>query len=167
MTGGGFLRINRTYPTSSLYVRMLYVSVFTLPRDMNMSAHAEQPLRVLVVDDNRDFTDSVAALVKLKGHEVFVAYDPIEGLRLAHEVLPHLVFHDIGFSGMTGYEVARRLRNDTRFKNTMLIAVTGQDGPMAKRSSKEVGFDRHITKPIRYKSMLEVLAAAAVAQRSP
>ena len=121
-------------------------------------------MRVLVVDDNRDFTDSVAALLKLKGHEVFVAYQAAEGLRLAQEVLPDLVFHDIKFSEMTGYDVARRLREDPRFEKTMLIAVTGVDGPLAVRSSKEAGFDRHVTKPISYKCMLEVLAATASAR---
>ena len=132
-----------------------------------MIRNATQPLRVLVVDDNRDFTDSVAALVKLKGHEVFVAYEPAEGLRLAQEVLPHLVFHDIGFQKMTGYDVARRLRKDPRFEKTMLVAVTGIDGPIAKRSSEEAGFDSHVTKPISYRCMLEMLAATSAAQSSP
>ena len=128
-----------------------------------MGKNAVQPLRVLVVDDNRDFTDSVAALVKLKGHEVFVAYEPAEGLRLAQEILPHLVFLDIAFQKMTGYDVARRLRKDPRFDKMMLVAVTGLDGPIAKRSSAEAGFDTHVTKPISYRCMLEVLAAASAA----
>ena len=99
-----------------------------------------QPLRVLVVDDNRDVADSLMMMVKIEGHEVFVAYDTAAGLRLAAEVVPDLIFHDIGLPNMSGYEAARRLRQDQRLQKTLLIAYTGY-GTELDRRAKEAGFD--------------------------
>jgi hypothetical protein len=57
-----------------------------------MTANANQALRVLVVDDNRDSADTLALLVKLQGHEAFVAYASRDGIRLAAKVLPDSYF---------------------------------------------------------------------------
>ena len=60
----------------------------------------------MVVDDNRDAADTLAQLLRLKGHEVRVAHDGISALELAKAYQPALVLLDIGMPGMDGYEVA-------------------------------------------------------------
>src|SRR4029450_10477146 len=83
------------------------------------------PRRVLVVDDNHDAAESLAMLLRLLGAEVFVAYngpDTIEALATFH---PGVVLLDMGRRGMDGLEVARRIRQQPRFRHVALIALTG------------------------------------------
>ncbi len=84
------------------------------------------PLRVLVVDDNRDVLHVVSKLLKLGGHTVATANDGSSGVALAREFLPDLVLCDIGLPGdMNGYKVAEALRADPATRWTRLVAVTG------------------------------------------
>src|SRR5258706_14119908 len=80
------------------------------PRELKIQKRGEhvamkgpQPLRVLVVDDNRDVADSLMMMVKIEGHEVFVAYDTAAGFQLAAEVVPDLDFHDIRLPPISRY----------------------------------------------------------------
>src|SRR5688572_11501132 len=69
-----------------------------------------RPLKVLIVDDNRDAADSLALLVECEGYRPFVAYEAFTGLRLAAQEVPDIIIHDIGLPGMSGYDAARRIR---------------------------------------------------------
>jgi PAS domain S-box-containing protein len=104
--------------------------------------------RVLVVDDNEDAAESLAIALRLSGHQVRVAHDGPAGLRAAQEHRPEVVFLDIGMPGMDGYEVARRLRQQPGGGDAMLVAVTGWGQEADRRRSHEVGFDRHLVKPV-------------------
>ncbi len=103
--------------------------------------------RVLVVDDNTDSADSMALLVNLWGHRACVAYDGPAALQVASEYLPEVVFLDLGLPGMSGYDVARRLRDEPGLGKTLLVAVTGY-GPEDGGRSRDAGFDMHLTKPV-------------------
>jgi len=107
------------------------------------SVHAK---RVLVVDDNRDAAESLARMVTLFGHTTFVAHDGAGALDLAAHSRPHAVLCDIGLPGMSGYEVARRLRRDAG-PASRLIAVTGYAQPDDVKKAVEAGFDAHVAKP--------------------
>jgi len=67
-------------------------------------------LRVLIVDDNTDAAESLAMLLRLWGHVVYVAHDGLAALAMARTYLPEVVLLDLGPPGMDGYEVARQLR---------------------------------------------------------
>ncbi|MBV8899935.1 MAG: response regulator, partial [Verrucomicrobia bacterium] len=82
-------------------------------------------LRVLVVDDNVDAADGLAAALRLNGHEVWAAYDGPGTLAIAQTFRPQVVLLDLGLPGMDGYEVARQLREKPEMKRTYLVAVTG------------------------------------------
>src|SRR6187200_2310567 len=69
-------------------------------------------LRVLVVEDQHDSALLLANLLQLVGHEVSVAFDGPEGLRIAREEQPDAVLLDIGLPHLDGYQVAERLRED-------------------------------------------------------
>ena len=117
-------------------------------------------LRVLVVDDNRDAADSLAMLLKLKGHDVRVTYDGTAALTAA-SFQPDLVFLDLGMPGMDGYEVARRLRQLPEGQRCLLAALTGWGQEEDRRRTREVGFDRHLVKPVdpaELSALLEALA---------
>jgi two-component system CheB/CheR fusion protein len=114
--------------------------------------------RVLVVDDNVDAAESVAMILRLSGHEVRLAYNGPDALQAAEESQPEAVLLDVGLPGMSGYEVARRLRQDPRFREALLIAMTGYGQDADRRRSLEAGFDQHMVKPVDPDALERILA---------
>jgi CheY-like chemotaxis protein len=115
-------------------------------------------LRVLVIDDNVDAADSLAMLLKAVGHRARVEYDAAAALRVAADFRPEAIFCDIVMPGLSGFELASRLRQDRRFAGTRLIAVTGWGAEEDKRKSRSAGFDFHLTKPASAASVEEILS---------
>jgi PAS domain S-box-containing protein len=114
--------------------------------------------RVLVVDDNRDAAESAAVLARLWGHDVRVAYDGPGALELAGGFQPEVVLLDIGLPGISGYDVARRLRRMPGLDDVLLVAVTGYGQDMDRQCSQEAGFDRHLVKPLEPADLQDLLA---------
>ena len=80
--------------------------------------------RVLVVDDNRDATETMAMLLGIWGHDTRSAHDGPSALGIAQEFQPEVILLDIGLPGMDGFEVARRVHSLPGLRNTVLIAMT-------------------------------------------
>ncbi|HEX9670479.1 MAG TPA: ATP-binding protein [Thermoanaerobaculia bacterium] len=116
------------------------------------------PLRILVVDDNRDAAATLALLLELTGHDVRTAHDGLEALAAASEFRPDVVLLDIGLPKLNGYEVARRIRRQPRGQGVVLIAITGWGQEEDKRQSQDAGFDQHIVKPVEPGTLLKLLA---------
>lgn len=114
--------------------------------------------RILLVEDNRDAAAALADLLGLWGHEVRLAGEGEEGLRVAAGFQPQVVLVDIGLPGMDGYELARRLRRELPAA-TRLIAVTGYGQEEDRQRSKAAGFDAHLTKPVEAAALRGVLGA--------
>ena len=102
--------------------------------------------RVLVADDNRDSADSLAVVLRALGHEVTVAYSGLQALGLALESLPHVVVLDLAMPGLSGYQVARRIRALPGGDAVGLIALSGW-GLANSRHETDSGFDESVTKP--------------------
>jgi signal transduction histidine kinase/CheY-like chemotaxis protein len=115
--------------------------------------------RLLVVDDNQDAGESLAMLLRLKGHEVRIVSDGCSALEVVKEYPPELIFLDIGMPGMDGYEVARRLRQQPGLESVRLVALTGWGQPEDRRRSKAAGFDSHLVKPPELKDLDALLTA--------
>jgi signal transduction histidine kinase/ActR/RegA family two-component response regulator len=104
--------------------------------------------RILVVDDNRDAADSLALVLGVFGHEVFVGHSARQALDLGARERPDAVILDIGMPDMTGYECARRIRREAWGHSIFLLAVTGWGQADDKENARAAGFDRHMTKPV-------------------
>jgi CheY-like chemotaxis protein len=113
--------------------------------------------RVLVADDNLDAGESLAMLLRLDGHEVELAHNGPEALALFERMKPEIAILDIGMPGLSGYEVARRIRLKSP-KEVMLIAVTGWGQESDKARATESGFDHHFTKPVEPAALSSLLA---------
>ncbi|MGQ0704450.1 MAG: response regulator [Gemmatimonadales bacterium] len=120
------------------------------------------PLRVLVVDDNRDAAESLTRLLELGGHTVRLAHEGQEALRLARAELPAVVLLDIGLPGMDGYEICRRLRQ-SGLAGALIVAMTGYGQERDRVLSQEAGFDTHLVKPVHPADLLKLMAAHAKA----
>jgi DNA-binding response OmpR family regulator len=114
------------------------------------------PRRILVVDDNADAADSLGMLLQVRGDEVRVAYDGLEALELAGKFNPEVVLLDIGMPKISGYDVARRLR-EMRGDAVFIVAISGwgQDGD--RKRARESGFDHHFTKPVDFEALLALI----------
>ncbi len=114
--------------------------------------------RVLVVDDNRDAAESLGTLLRMLGHEVYLAFDGLTALEAARRYRPDLVLLDIGLPGMHGYDVAQRIRKQPELREVVLVAVTGWGQEEDRRRAREAGFDHHLTKPLNRTALERLLA---------
>ena len=106
------------------------------------------PRRVLVVDDQADSTDSLALFLRLRGHQVHTASDGPGALEEFARCQPEVVFLDLGLPGMSGYDVARRLRAMPEARDVRLVAVTGYGTEADREQTRAAGFDVHLAKPV-------------------
>jgi PAS domain S-box-containing protein len=104
--------------------------------------------RVLVVDDNRDFADSLAPLLALAGAETEVAYDGLSALSAIALRPPEVVLLDLGMPGMDGYAVANHIRGNARYDDITLVAITGWGQEQDRLHTMAAGFNYHLTKPV-------------------
>jgi len=119
---------------------------------------ASGPRRILVVDDNRDATETLSQLLEFAGHEVARAYDGPSALDTAAAFRPEVVLLDIGLPGLDGFEVARRLRERAETRDCLLIALTGYADPETVERSRAAGFSQHLVKPVTQDTLLAALA---------
>jgi len=115
---------------------------------------ARSALRVLVVDDNPDAAHTLTALLRMAGHETYKASGGAEALSIGEREQPNVALLDIGMAGMSGYELAAKIRATAWGRDALLIAVTGSDN---RERAREAGFDHHFTKPVVLERLLEVL----------
>ena len=114
--------------------------------------------RILVVDDHQDSTDSLALFLRLRGHEVRTAHDGPSALDEIERYRPDVVFLDLGLPGMSGYDVARRVRMMDDLGSLRLVALTGYGTDGDRRKTREAGFDVHLAKPVDPRALDALLA---------
>lgn len=126
-------------------------------------AEAEgQSFRILVIEDNRDAAESTRMLLKLIGHEVKTAHTGDAGIALARTFLPQVILCDIGLpGGLSGYDVARRIRKEPTLSKSYLIALTGYGRDEDQQQTHAAGFDLHCTKPVDFESLRRTLMSVS------
>ena len=112
------------------------------------NSNAVRRARVLVVDDNRDAAESLALVLGFAGYEVLTAFSGADALEAGAQERPEAALIDIGMPGMSGHEVARRMRLEAWGKRAILIALTGWGQDQDKQAAIAAGFDEHLTKPV-------------------
>lgn len=113
--------------------------------------------RILVVDDNRDGAETLAALLSIHGYQVDLAFDGQEALERAQAFQPELVLLDIGLPRLNGYEVCKAIKAMPWADGTRIVAITGWGDAAAKQSAIEAGFERHFVKPVTESRLLATI----------
>jgi len=118
------------------------------------------PVRVVVVDDAEDSADSMAALLRLNGYEVWTSGNGTEALALVDRHEPHCVLFDVVMPGIGGDELCSRLRN-AYGDDIVLVAVSGfnEDDPRVHASFSLA--DHYFTKPLDPAALAKVLPPLA------
>ncbi len=122
---------------------------------------AAERRKLLIVDDNRDAAESLAMLLEMAGHDVRVAHLGRTALACAQTFHPDVALLDIGMPDLSGYEVARGLREQPWAQRLQLIAITGWGQDEDRRRAAEAGFDTHLTKPIDPAQLERLIAERA------
>jgi PAS domain S-box-containing protein len=111
--------------------------------------------RVLVVDDNTDAADSMAALLQIHGHQVKAVYTAEAGLAEVELFKPDLVLLDIGLPRISGYEVAQRIK--AAHPSIYVVALSGYGRPEDRQQAKAAGFDTHLVKPVDFDDLRKLM----------
>lgn len=115
-------------------------------------------LRILVAEDNRDAADSLAMLLEMLGYRVSVARTGPDAIEVAKRERPDVLLCDIGLPGVSGYDIARKLRADKAAAGMLMIAVTGYAEAQDRVYSAMAGFDKHVSKAASPCEVIEALA---------
>jgi two-component system CheB/CheR fusion protein len=121
-----------------------------------------KPLRILIIEDNRDAAKTLCLLLSRYGHEVTSAHSGRHGVETAQTWKPDVVLCDLGLPEMDGYEVAAALRQDPDTSGLRLIALSGYGQEEDRRKSEAAGFDLHLTKPVDPVELQRLLAVIKV-----
>lgn len=113
--------------------------------------------RIMLVDDNVDSVETMADLLVSLGHDVRIAHNGFDAVEIAREFSPGIAFLDIGMPGMSGYDLARRLKELPDLAGTILVAVTGWGQEKDRQLSRDAGFDHHLVKPVKLAQLLEII----------
>ncbi|HUG52200.1 MAG TPA: response regulator [Vicinamibacteria bacterium] len=114
--------------------------------------------RVLVVDDNADSAETMEMLLQVGGRQVRTARDGPSAIAAASEQRPDVILLDIGLPGMTGYELAEKLRQTPGAEKALLVAMTGYGQAEDRARSRQAGFAAHLVKPIQPDALARLMA---------
>lgn len=114
----------------------------------------ETPIRVLVVDDEKNILDIIKFNLEVEGYEVITSREGEEALRLVKELKPDLILCDIMMPELDGLEVCRRLKADGRTNQIPVVMLSARTQAHDKVASIEAGADDFITKPFDFSDLV-------------
>jgi PAS domain S-box-containing protein len=115
-------------------------------------------LRILVVDDNCDITETLAILLGNDGHQVLTANNSHTALEIAKAERPDVILLDIGLPEMNGHELAQEIRRNRELDKTLLLALTGYGQIEERQKSQASGFNYHLVKPLDSELLRSILS---------
>ncbi len=115
--------------------------------------------RILIADDNQDAAESLGMLLEIDGHEVRVVHDGRAAVAAFTDFKPDAALLDIGMPQLSGYEVARIVRENLQQRSAVLVALTGWGQDRDKEQALAAGFNHHFTKPVEPDQINEILRA--------
>jgi CheY-like chemotaxis protein len=113
--------------------------------------------RVLVVEDNRDVADTMALVLRERGHEIRIAFDAAGALATLEEWVPDAFLIDLGLPDVHGHELVKQLRTNERAAGAYMIAVSGYGQSRDIQDSLAAGFDKHLVKPVDFDALNALL----------
>lgn len=116
--------------------------------------------RILIIEDDSAIREMLVRRLQLRGFAVEAVADGEAGLARIKEAPPDVLILDHGLPGISGWDVARRLRADPAFARLPIIALTAHAGEPTRRESLAAGCSTFLTKPVDIKALERALASA-------
>jgi len=114
----------------------------------------KKDIKILLVDDEPDIIEIVKYNLEQVGYQIFSASDGLEALKVAEKEAPHLIILDVMMPNLNGIETCKRLRQEDRFQNTIIMFLTARAEDYSYVAAFDVGADDYITKPIKPKVLV-------------
>lgn len=125
---------------------------------MNDISNRSRAIRALVVEDHRDYAQVIADILSIQGCEVEVAHNALSALETAKRMRPAIIFSDLNLSGeMSGFGLARLIRQDKLLAETPLVAITGYGSEHDKMAAINAGFNMVFPKPFKFADLAKAL----------
>jgi CheY-like chemotaxis protein len=121
-------------------------------------------VQILVVDDDPDFTQSMALLLELAGYRTAQAYDGDSAFELALQCRPLVVLTDLAMPRRDGYRLLASLRAEPSCRDVFAVALSGWGGRDTAERARGAGFDAHFMKPCEHAELMNTLANAVAAR---
>ena len=115
--------------------------------------------KILIVDDEKDFIDTLAERLTAKGFKIIEAFNGKDGLEKAHTEKPDMILLDVTMPEMDGFDVCRKLKIDENYKNIPIIMLTAKFQPNDVEFGKEMGADAYLTKPLELETLSHKIEA--------
>lgn len=120
-------------------------------------APCQEPLRVVLIEDNDDIRALLQQVLEKWGHCVSAAPNGQSGIETVLRERPDVALVDIGLPDMDGYDVAERVRSELLDGCPRLVALSGFSQAADRKRAREAGFDTHLAKPASGESLRRVL----------
>ena len=110
-------------------------------------------LRILVVEDNLENMDLICLILEKAGHQVYKAYDGIQGVEIALQEQPDLILLDLALPVKDGFTVAKEIKSNLITSNIPIIAISVHSFPEFKNRALKSGCEAFIQKPFSLKAL--------------
>jgi DNA-binding response OmpR family regulator len=125
---------------------------------LDSDQRTDLPAKVLLVDDEKEFIDTLAERLNTRGIDAKVVYSGEEALPVIKKEPPEVVLLDLKMPGMDGLDVLRKIKHE--HPKTEVIIYTGHGGDMEKALSKELGVFAYLQKPVDIGVLIDAMKAA-------
>lgn len=116
-------------------------------------------IKILVVDDEPDILEILTFNLSAQGYQVYTASNGKKALKVADEILPHLIILDVMMPVMDGIETCERLRMDKRFQGTLIMFLSARGEDYSHVAAFDAGADDYVTKPVKPKVLMSKVKA--------
>jgi len=106
----------------------------------------KENIKVLLIDDEKEFADSLAERMEMRELESKTAYDGEQGLQLVQDEVPHVVVLDLRMPGIDGVEVLERIKKN--YPDIRVIVLTGHGTEEDERVTRNLGVYEYLQKPV-------------------
>lgn len=111
--------------------------------------------KILIVDDEPNIVTSLQFLLQQNDYEVDVAHNGLEAMKQIEVKIPHLILLDVMMPIMDGYEVSKRIRENSEWDDICIMYLTAKGRQEDKVKGYAKGADMYITKPFSTRDLVE------------
>jgi DNA-binding response OmpR family regulator len=119
------------------------------------------PIKVLAVDDDPVILRLIEVNLSLEGFQVAIVAGGDDALAKAREVDPDVILLDVMMPGVTGWDVARRLKDDAVTNATPLVFLSGRTHEEDRRKGQELGVAAYVSKPFDPVELVDTIRRVA------
>jgi DNA-binding response OmpR family regulator len=117
-----------------------------------------EKIKILLVDDEKEFVETLSERIRMRDHKSDVALDGEEALKLMDDDLPDVVVLDLKMPGIDGMEVLRRIRK--AYPNVQVIMLTGHGSDKDEKEARKLGAFEYLQKPVEIETLMKRIKKA-------